>query len=401
MVDGEEARTIGARLRQIRKSRRKSLVVTAGLAGMSKSQLDRIERGEVALDRISQILALAEALRIAPSELTKLPVPAPGNGEADAAITAVRRAVVAVSLDRPAGGVLPVEELQRGVDRVLKARRRCRFVEVGTALPGLIQDLHSSIAAGRALDQLLPLAVILHVHVTRMWLDDAGASEDLRREVALLARDLAYQHGETTTLGVAAFGTAYTLLANGMLELARDELDSLHTPPTTAQTAGLIGGLTMTHALIAAVDQRYGDTLAPMQAATELAARFGELGENDPLGFGFGPTNVGMRGMELALESGEPDRAINIATGVHPLRLPHATRQASSYWVRYGRALARVRGRQNDAVRAFRTAESLFPTRVHRDPIVREILAELLARSRRDAIGRELHGMAYRAGLPL
>ncbi|MBV8996285.1 MAG: helix-turn-helix transcriptional regulator, partial [Pseudonocardiales bacterium] len=49
----DEARTIGRRLRQIRKSRDKSLVVIAGLAGMSKSQLDRIERGEVALDKIS------------------------------------------------------------------------------------------------------------------------------------------------------------------------------------------------------------------------------------------------------------------------------------------------------------------------------------------------------------
>jgi hypothetical protein len=50
---------------------------------------------------------------------------------------------------------------------------------------------------------------------------------------------------------------------------------------------------------------------------------------------------------------------------------------------------------------AFRTAESLFPTRVQRDPIVREVLGELLTRSRRDAVGAELRGMAYRAGLPV
>jgi transcriptional regulator with XRE-family HTH domain len=44
-VDVEDARTIGRWLRQIRKSRGKSLVVIAGLAGMSKSQLDRIAAG--------------------------------------------------------------------------------------------------------------------------------------------------------------------------------------------------------------------------------------------------------------------------------------------------------------------------------------------------------------------
>jgi transcriptional regulator with XRE-family HTH domain len=400
-VDLDDARTIGHRVRQIRRSRRKSLRVVAGLAGMSKSKLDRIERGEVALDRLSDIVALADVLQIAPSDLMRLPVPAPGNGDVDAAVAAVRCALVAVDLNRPAGQVLPAKELRRRVERVLAARRRCRFTEVGDALPNLIRDLHTSIAAGRELDQLLPQAVIMHVHVTRMWLDDAGTGEDLRRDVALLARELADQHGEITTLGVAAFGTAYALLASGMLDLAQEELNSVLLPPTTPQTAGLIGGLTMTHALIAAVEKRHGDAAAPMEAAAELAARFGELGESDPLGFGFGPTNVGMRNMELALESGEPDRAISIAAGVHPLRLPRATRQASSYWIRYGRALARVRGRDEDAVNALRTAESLFPTRVQRDPIVRELLAELLYRSRRDAVGRELRGMAYRSGLPV
>jgi hypothetical protein len=39
LVDADDdARTIGRRVRQIRHSRRKSLVVIAGLAGMSKSE---------------------------------------------------------------------------------------------------------------------------------------------------------------------------------------------------------------------------------------------------------------------------------------------------------------------------------------------------------------------------
>jgi hypothetical protein len=38
---------------------------------------------------------------------------------------------------------------------------------------------------------------------------------------------------------------------------------------------------------------------------------------------------------------------------------------------------------------------------VHRDPAARETLAELVARSKQDAVGRELRGMAYRAGLPV
>lgn len=52
-------------------------------------------------------------------------------------------------------------------------------------------------------------------------------------------------------------------------------------------------------------------------------------------------------------------------------------------------------------MRAFRRAELLSPLHLHRNPVARDVLAELLTRSRRDAIGRELRGMAYRAGLPV
>jgi len=129
-VNAEDARTIGRRLRQIRKSRGKSLVVIAGLAGMSKSQLDRIERGEVALDKISEIVALATALQIAPSDLTRLPVPAPANGHTDSTTDEVRLALLAVSghgATRWAGSCVawptgpacrcnPFEECSRGRD---------------------------------------------------------------------------------------------------------------------------------------------------------------------------------------------------------------------------------------------------------------------------------------------
>ncbi|MGH3913004.1 MAG: helix-turn-helix domain-containing protein, partial [Pseudonocardiaceae bacterium] len=48
-MDSDEVRTIGRRLRQIRKSRDKSLQVIAELAGMNRMTLQRIERGERAV----------------------------------------------------------------------------------------------------------------------------------------------------------------------------------------------------------------------------------------------------------------------------------------------------------------------------------------------------------------
>ncbi|MGH3813282.1 MAG: XRE family transcriptional regulator, partial [Pseudonocardiaceae bacterium] len=113
---------------------------------------------------------------------------------------------------------------------------------------------------------------------------------------------------------------------------------------------------------------------------------------------GFGPLNVGLWRMAGALEARDPDQVIQVAERLRPQEHPSRERRAT-YWMDYGRALTRVGRRDEEAIVALRRAEELFPMRVLRNPFAREVLAELLYRSRRDAIGRELRGMAYRAGL--
>jgi transcriptional regulator with XRE-family HTH domain len=399
-VDVEEARTIGRRLRQIRKSRRKSLVVIAGLAGMSKSQLDRIERGEVALDKLSEIVALANALQIAPSDLMRLPVPAPANGHTDSATESVRLALDAIDADCLDGLVLPVAVLRDQVARIHAQRRACQFAEVATDLPALIRNLHTTLTIGTNRGELLDLAVYLHTHVTRLWLFRVTAPDDLIRRTVFLTQRLAQQRGEITTIGMAGFGVADVLLSGGAFELGRAVLDSLTLPPATADTAGLVCQLTMCHAQAAVLGERPGDVAAPMDAAAELAERFGATDGTDSLGFAHTRADVGLVRMNLALEAGEPDQAVSIARDVHLQHHPFPSGRAH-YWMHYGRALARLRGRRDDAVRALRTAEDIFPIKVRRDPLVRDVIATLLPGTRRDAIGTELRGMAHRAGLPV
>jgi transcriptional regulator with XRE-family HTH domain len=400
-MDAEEARTIGQRVLRIRKARGKTQEVIAGLAGISPPTLSRIENGKHPLDSLSQLVGLANALEIPPSDLTRLPVPAPANGHTDSTIEAVRLALDAVDIDRPGGLVVPVEVLRARVTQIHQQRRACQFADVATALPGLIRDLHTTLNTGRDHGELLELAVYLHVHVTRWFLIEAAGPADLLRRTVFLARRLAQQRDEVATLAVAAFGVADVLLVGGAFQLGQAELDSITLPPTTADNAGLMGVVTDSHAFAAVLNGRPGDAVAPMDAAAELAERFGATGEVDSLGYIFGPPEAGLCRISLALEAGEPDRAVSIAQQMHPERHPFLVNRAH-YWTRYGLALARVRGRHDDAVVALRTAEDLFPTRVSRDPMVRDVIAGLLARSRRDSpTDRQLRGMAYRAGLPV
>jgi helix-turn-helix protein len=391
----DDAGMIGHRLRRIRQAQRKSLRVVAGLAGISASQLSRIETGQRALDSYAQAVALADALQIVPSELVRLPVPAPGNGHTDSAIEAVRLALMAVSCHQSGGQVVPVEVLRTRVNAVLVAGRHCRQAEVASTLPALIRDVHTSLAAGRDVAELLALAVMLHVQSVQHWLREVGAPLDLRWENVMLSHQVAERRDTSNAVGLAAYGAVRVMLAAGTVDLAKAELAAVDVPTTTPESTQLAGMLALSHSLVAAADSRATDVDAALTYAGELARR---TGEGTAYGLGFGPTNVGLWRMDAGLEIGDHERVAALAEGLNPEAHPYRSRQ-SAYWADYGRALVRVRGRHDDAVRALRRAETIHPHRVQRDPIVREVISELLVRARDDALGRELRGLAHRAGL--
>jgi hypothetical protein len=78
-------------------------------------QATAIENGLRALASRSEIVALADALQVAPSELTRIEVPAPSNGVTDMTVEAVRVAFMGIDHDQPGGAALPVEALHARV----------------------------------------------------------------------------------------------------------------------------------------------------------------------------------------------------------------------------------------------------------------------------------------------
>lgn len=385
-------RTIGRRLRAIRLARRKSLRVVAGLAGISHGQLSKIENGKSALDRRSLIVALANALEISPSELTSLPVPAPADGTSDASISAVRRAIMAVSTDRPGGQAQSVEQLRARIEAVENSDYETR----GLLLPSLILDLHTTLAQRRNLTDLLPLAVMLHAQTVRGWLLVVGAPLDLRWQASLLARRAAEDLADPTLLGVVSWASTVEMVSSGAFDLARLELDAAEVPTDTSEGMQLDGMLALSRSLVSSAEGRAAEADAALEHAADLAAH---TGQGNAFRMGFGPVNVGIWRMAAALESDNADAAIRVASDLRPDEHPSRERRATFY-MDYGRALARVR-RRDDAVRALRRSEQIFPMRVLRNPFAREVIAELHAHARNDATGREIRGMAYRAGLPV
>ncbi|MBK0866086.1 helix-turn-helix transcriptional regulator [Saccharopolyspora sp. HNM0986] len=385
----------GETLREIRKARGKSLAVIAGLAGISTSYLSRLESGDRALDRRSLIIRLAEALDVAPSEIMRTAVPNSGEPEEDRGLNAVRLAMLQVSMGEPGGAVAPVDALAARTAEILNAQRDCDYGLVGARLPALIKDLHTTLGTGRDERALLRLAVLTHVQGTQAWLGDLGANLDLSWQASMLARSAAERLEEPAYHAVSAFGTAFGLLGAGGADLASRTLAAADPGTATSAAMQLTGMVALTSSLVTAARGDHAGRLSALEHAADLASR---TGEGNAMWFGFGPSNVGVWRMSVALEADEPAEAARIAEYVDPEALPSPTRKAA-YWREYGRALTHLPNRRDDAVLKLRNAEQISPTRIHRHPFMRAILAELLAKSKRDASGRELRGMAYRAGL--
>ncbi|HVK23419.1 MAG TPA: helix-turn-helix transcriptional regulator [Actinokineospora sp.] len=384
---------IGYRLREIRHARRKSLEVVAGLAGISPSYLSRLESGKRALDRRSLIVALANALDVAPTEITAVALAAPGDAEEERALGPIRVALQAAAYGELMGEVRSVDELRNRVALVLDGQQNCEFAVVGATLPALINDLYSTLAAGVGDQEVLRLLILTQVQGTQAWLGDMGASPDLAWQASLLAKQASDRLDEPLYRAVSAFGTAFGLIGAGGFDFAARVLADAD--PGTAESGDMqaSGMLALAGSLVSTAQGTDGD--AGLAYAADLARR---TGEGNALWFGFGPANVGVWRMSVALEAGRPADAVRIAESLDPTALRSPTRQ-SAYWRDYGRALAHIPSRRVDAVMMLRTAERISPARIHRHPFARATIGELLAHARDDAIGREIRAMAYRAGI--
>lgn len=387
----EEAQAVGARLREIRGVRGKSLAVIAGLAGIHESYLSRLERGERALDRRSLIVALANALQVSPSELFEMGTsPLPTDPVMESSIGGVRDALQAVDMGEPDGQVQPIEELEARAQAVMRATQNLRLADAGAMLPDLIRDLHTTIAAGQDVARLLRLATLLSIKGAQSYLFSVSAPADLSWQAVRAGRDVAQRLDEPATHGVVAFGTANGLIGRGAFDLAARALDA--TPETGDRE--LDGVLALSRCLLAAAQLRPGDVEAPLTMAAELAERGGEANR---YWMSFGPSNVALWRVSVALEQGEHERAAELSESVELAALA-AGRRVTAHIAR-ARAVSQLPKRRDEAVLALRAAERISPDNVHRSPGVRRLLGELVTRTRNEALGRELRGLAYRAGM--
>jgi transcriptional regulator with XRE-family HTH domain len=313
--------TVGERLELRRRRRGLSRKVVANLVGRSEEWLRLVESGRRKLDSVEALVRLVEILRIDdPSELIDFPASRVRRSTVSDVAAALRQA----SLDYP---VIRADMAKKGSDSDLTdiaARiRQCRinwwrspdrYSRMTRDLPSL---LRASATAHHHLQSHESARVSVDAYHLARELFTVCGDNTMAAIVADRAMGMSNQTGSLLDKAISASHVAETLchlgFANECLRYSLGAINHLtHEASQTVGFAALRGAFCIVAARAAAMLHDMPETARLMAAAFDLAHEIGL--DSDASGVLFGPTEVGIATVELALCRHDPDEAIRQAT---------------------------------------------------------------------------------------
>jgi transcriptional regulator with XRE-family HTH domain len=395
----------GARIRNWRLKRGISQRVLAGLAGVSQGYVSQVEAGLKEIERRSTLVRFADALQVSVAEIVGQPY-APGDPQHARALTAVpeiRAALVGLAyLDLPSAPSRSLAELGTDVSRLMRCRRRCEYADAAHLIAPLLRDLGAAAYSPGAQDRAAGLRLLaLTTHNAAFVLKYLGFV-DLSLTAAERCHDAASTLDAPEWIGLAEYSRLHTLPPESRAvgrQLASATTDRLSRELTSPEILQAYGMLHLTTAWTEAVTGHMDAAEAHLREAQQVADRLGP----DPHDGGFaqmnfGPTNVNQWRMSLALESGNPGRAVELSNAIRPEAIMSTSRLAA-FHMDVGNAIAAGRRNDAEALAQFVRAERVAPQRVRLSPMVRETVGAMLRRARADAGGDTLRGLAARVGV--
>jgi transcriptional regulator with XRE-family HTH domain len=385
---------IGGRIRYWRQRRGgMSQGTLAAKAGLSQSYVSQVEAGRKSIERRSTLNALAAALQVSVADLLGQPGDPtdPVKAGAATAVPATRAAIIEIEEgDRRTPRRSP-EELAAVVEHVDGLRAVSDYGAMAPQLPEFLID-----AAGHG-----GLPLVRAAYETSVCLRNLGY-RDLALPAARIAVTAAQELGDAAWLGAARF--VHTLAmpietAATTSRIADSSVNALQADASRVPVRQMLGQMHLSAAMACAVDGRPEDAAAHIAAAEEEARTLGD--PEDGFGFnlcGFGPTNLALWQMTVAIELGEFGRVLELARTTTPDPLRVANRH-QAYWMAYGRALAHSGQTDREALLAFVRAERAAPLAFSLNPMARDAIVAMVHRARRRSVSDDLRTLARRFGI--
>jgi transcriptional regulator with XRE-family HTH domain len=372
---------IGRRIALHRRRRGLSQAAVAGLVGRSESWLSQIERGLRTLDSYTVLRDLARVLRVDIATLTASGSSEPERSVRDADAVAIERALLI--------GVLiePILDVGSAVRELHGAYQAARYDEVLAALPRLIM----------ALDGQEPQLVAAGYTVVAKTLTKIGL-----HDLALVAADrsgtASQAGGDPADVGMAVYQVVCALLPTPRAPLAEEFAVTTATGLEGDGPAvwSVSGALWLISAVAAARRIDAAAAEERLDRAQRLADRLGE--DANHRWTAFGPTNVAIHRVSVAVELGDAPAALAAMAAVDLDRLPEGLR-SRRVQVQLDIAWAQAQRRRDaEALVALLEVERAAPQVTRRNAVARDTIRQLLARARGTS-GVAVRGLADRAGV--
>ncbi|CAM5427285.1 Helix-turn-helix transcriptional regulator OS=Streptomyces cyaneofuscatus OX=66883 GN=G3I52_04295 PE=4 SV=1 [Streptomyces cyaneofuscatus] len=407
-VTPEERRAFGARVAGLREERGLTQKQLAAEIGRTASWLSQVERGIQPVNRLDVLRLLADGLGVSVQELrADAPAQEPAeeptvelpNDLDQARLVISGHAVPEVILDTTEPSPANVEEIQRAVDRVWELTHANEFAELSSLLGPLVPRIERAARTAPPNEQGRLWGLLSR---TYQALASAFVRQD-EADAAWVAADRAIRAAEQSGNTLDVFASVFRL-SQAFVRLKH--LDQAEHSATTALNAlerhyeraavdpealSVIGAL---HLALALIHARAGDrprARQEMKRAREVAGRLGE--DRNDFNLEFGPTNVEIQAVSIAVELGDAGEAIEVGTELDTSALSLERRARLS--MDLGRAYAQRR-QVGEAMGSLLAAEELSPDLIHTHVAARDTIRELLLFAGRTA-PPELRELADRA----
>jgi transcriptional regulator with XRE-family HTH domain len=392
---------LGRKIAAERRRRGLSQPELARLIDRSVAWVSQVERGVRKVDRMSVLETLADALDVPLAELAaEAPVVAAVTEEAPGASGLRLVLAGAYALRAMLGGRHPpaLSTLRTKTGKAWDLTHAGRYADLTSLLRGLVPDLETAARTVRESQR----TEVFELMAATYQACSAALAKLGEPEAAWIAADRAMAAAERAGNPMLVAAGAFRLV---LVFVAARHYDQAEETASTAadalwvradqddpQAMSLWGALTLQRAVIASRRNDPDTAYDQLERARQIAARLG-AGRND-YNTEFGPANVALHEIAVAVELGDAGRALRVAAAVDTGGLS-PERQARML-IDVARAHAQRR-QVAEAVAALRQAEQITPEQVREHDLVRQLVTDLL--TMHDQPTSELRDLARQLGL--
>jgi len=383
-----EMQMTGERIAYHRKRLGLSQVEFAGLVGRSESWVSQVERGARPVDRMSVLQKVADVLSVPVAELRAESEQSQDADERPESFDTIRAALTGhPAIDTVLGAAQPpisrdaLDAIRKQHSAVWDLVHESQYTKLAPLLSSLIPDLEKATRNAQS-EELRTAAREL---LTDTYQATAAALSKLgEADAAWIAADraafIAESIGEPLSVAASMFRMAHVFLSLGQISQAQQvanttsqALEPLIDADPTAKALSLFGAFHLVLAIASARDNDRNEAHSHLDTARDIARRLNE--DRNDYDTEFGPSNVGVHAVGVAVELGDAGHALELAREVNTEGL--SSERQARYLIDLASAHA-MRRQLGEALRDLQEAEQIAPelTRTHR--LARDVTRDLL-----------------------